>query len=154
MRMKKIISLMLATAALSASTAVLAQSPSVILNGEKLAFETDPYIEDDLTMVPFRAIFEAVGASVIWDESTRTVIAMGNLNGNATSIALQIDSVDAFVNNEKVLLEKAAEITNDSTFVPLRFVMESLGADVQWDNDTYSVIITTNQEAENGSEEN
>lgn len=154
MRMKKIISLMLACVALSASTAAFAASPSVILNGEKLAFETEPYIEDDLTMVPFRAIFEAVGASVIWDETTRTVIAMGNVNGSATSVALQIDSVDAFVNNEKVVLEKAAEITNDSTFVPLRFVMEALGADVQWDNDAYSVLITTSKEAENGTEEN
>ena len=154
MRMKKIISLMLTCVALSASTAAFAASPSVILNGEKLAFETEPYIEDDLTMVPFRAIFEAVGASVIWDETTRTVIAMGNLNGSATSVALQIDSVDAFVNNEKVVLEKAAEITNDSTFVPLRFVMEALGADVQWDNDAYSVLITTSKEAENGTEEN
>lgn len=154
MKLKKIISLMLATAALSASTAVLAASPSVILNGQKLVFDTDPYIEDDLTMVPFRAIFEAVGANVVWDESTRTVIAMGNLKGSTTWITLQIDSAYAFVNDQKVQLEKAAEITNDSTFVPLRFVMESLGADVEWDNDTYSVLITTNQEAEDGTEEN
>ncbi|MGN0180949.1 MAG: copper amine oxidase N-terminal domain-containing protein, partial [Candidatus Ornithomonoglobus sp.] len=50
---------------------------------------------------------------------------------------------EAFVNDRKVELEAAAEITGDRTFVPLHFVMESLGAQVDWDGDTYTVSITT-----------
>ena len=142
--MKKTISILpFALSAMLFSQTAFAASPSVIFNGEKLEFETEPYIEDDLTMVPFRAIFEAAEINVIWEESAKTIIAIGEINGVASSIALQIDSADAFVNGVKYELEKPAVIRNDNTFVPLRFVMESLGADVQWDEGNYSVIITT-----------
>ena len=87
-------------------------------------------------MVPSRALFEAVDADVVWDAETQTVIAVRPDEAGSTSITLQIGSTDAFVNEEKVTLDKAAEITGDRTFVPLRFVMESLGADVEWDPDT------------------
>lgn len=141
--MKKIISGIIAVSALCSATAVLADSPKVYLNGTEMTFESAPYISEERTMVPFRAIFEAVGADVIWDEETQTVIAVKQDGDTSTSVTLQVGKPDAFVNDQKVTLDKAAEITNDFTFVPLRFVMESLGAEVEWDNDSYSVIITT-----------
>ena len=48
---------------------------SVFVNGEKLAFDQPPVIQQDRTLVPMRAIFEALGATVLWDESTQTVTA-------------------------------------------------------------------------------
>ena len=141
--MKKIISCIIAASTVCCSTAALADTPKVFLNGTEMTFDEQPYISEDRTMVPFRAIFEAVDADVIWDEETQTVIAVKQNNTESTSITLQIGRPEAFVNEQKVTLDKAAEITNDYTFVPLRFVMESLGADVEWDNDNYSVIITT-----------
>ena len=142
--MKKFISGIIISASVLSSAVAFAQAPSVYLNGEKMTFEADPYISEERTMVPFRAIFEAVDADVMWDEQTRTVIAVKSTDSETTSIALQIGSDKAFVNGAEVTLDKPAEITSDFTFVPLRFVMESLGANVEWDNDAYSVIITTN----------
>ena len=140
--MKKIISCVIAAAAVCCTSAALADTPKVFLNGTEMTFDTAPYISDDRTMVPFRAVFEAVGADVIWDEETQTVIAVKQDGAEATSVTLQVGKTEAFVNEEKVTLDKAAEITNDLTFVPLRFVMESLGAEVEWDQAEYSVIIT------------
>ena len=137
--MKKIISGILAAGMLLCGTAALADTPSVYFNGEKMTFEVDPYITNERTMVPCRAIFEAVGADVIWDEDTQTVIAVKD----DTSVTLQVGNTSAFVNSELVALDAPAEITADFTFVPLRFVMESLGAEVTWDDASYSVGIIT-----------
>ncbi len=139
---KSIISLISIFALLFGMTA-FAQTPSVYFDGEKMTFESDPYITDERTMVPFRAIFEKAGASVMWDGETRTVIAIKTQGETITSIALQIDSDVAFVNDKAVTLDVPAQIKDDFTFVPLRFVMESLGADVSWDGGTYSAIIKT-----------
>ncbi len=141
--MKKTASCFIAAAALMCATQALASSPTVYFNGTEMTFDAEPYISEDRTMVPFRALFEAVDADVVWDAETQTVIAVRPDEAGSTSITLQIGSTDAFVNEEKVTLDKAAEITGDRTFVPLRFVMESLGADVEWDPDTASVYITT-----------
>ncbi len=140
--MKKFIACAIAASAVCCSSAALADTPKVFFNGEEMSFDTAPYISGDRTMVPFRAVFEAVGADVIWDEETQTVIAVKQTGEEAASVTLQVGKTDAFVNEEKVTLDKAAEITGDHTFVPLRFVMESLGADVEWDQQSYSVMIT------------
>lgn len=142
--MKKIISMLMLIAALFSLSAFAADNePSVYLNGEQMTFEVNPFIENDRTLVPMRAIFEAVGAKVEWDEETETVYAIREKNGEFSSVTLQIGNVTAFVNSEENILDVAAQIKGDRTFVPLRFVVESLGEKVEWDNDNYAVIITT-----------
>lgn len=141
--MKKLVALTLASACMLSTAAIAASNePSVYLDGEKMTFDVNPFIENDRTLVPFRAIFEAVGAEVEWDGETRTVIAAREKNGETTFITLQIDST-AFVNSEEKTLDVPAKIVGDRTFVPLRFVIEALGEKVEWDNDNYSVVITT-----------
>lgn len=143
--MKKILSAIIAGTILTASAGVLAadNEPLVYMNGVKMDFETNPFIENDNTLVPMRAIFEAVGATVNWDEETRTVNAVRVKNGETNVVTLQIDSNLAFINSDGKELEVAPKIVNDLTFVPLRFVVESLGEKVEWDAENYSVIITT-----------
>lgn len=143
--MKKLVALTLASACMLSTAAIAASNePSVYLDGEKMTFDVNPFIENDRTLVPFRAIFEAVGAEVEWDAETRTVIAARDKNGETTVITLQIDST-AFVNSEEKTLDVPAKIVGDRTFVPLRFVIEALGEKVEWDNANYSVVITTAQ---------
>lgn len=143
--MKKLVTLTLASACMLSTAAIAASNePSVYLDGEKMTFDVNPFIENDRTLVPFRAIFEAVGAEVEWDAETRTVIAARDKNGETTVITLQIDST-AFVNSEEKTLDVPAKIVGDRTFVPLRFVIEALGEKVEWDNANYSVVITTAQ---------
>lgn len=115
----------------------------VNLDGAPMTFDVAPFIENDRTLVPLRAIFEAVGAVVEWDNDTRTAIAVREKDGVLTSIAIQADSKTAFVNSEAKILDTEAKIVGDRTFVPLRFVVESLGEKVDWDQDTYTVDITT-----------
>ncbi|MGN1115551.1 MAG: copper amine oxidase N-terminal domain-containing protein [Candidatus Ornithomonoglobus sp.] len=142
--MKKIIAGAAAAAALISAATAFAEGPTINFNGEQMTFDVDPYItETGNTMIPFRAIFEAADADVMWDDEMKTVIAVKGSGEDSTSIVLQIGKNEAFVNDRKVELEAAAEITGDRTFVPLRFVMESLGAKVDWDGDTYTVSIIT-----------
>lgn len=141
--MKKLISVLTCAAAVCTATAVSA-APTVVFNGETMTFDVEPYIAENRTMVPMRAIFEKAGANVIWDADKHTVIAVKG-NDNPTYITLQIGNTSAFVNSTAVTLDKAAELVNDRTMVPLRFVMESLGANVTWDGAAQTVNITTKQ---------
>lgn len=143
---KKIISILLAAGLTLSAAAVMADNnPSVYINNEKLEFTDElPFIEDDRTLVPMRAIFEAIGASVTWDEETQTVYGIKtDENGEISLVVLQIGSEAAYKNSEEITLDVPAKIVGDRTFVPLRFVAEALDANVEWDGDNYSVIITT-----------
>lgn len=118
---------------------------SVKLNGKKLQFDAQPFIENDRTLVPLRKIFEAVGANVEWDDSTKTAIAMRVKNSEPVFVAVQADSKKAFINSDEKQLDVPARIVGDRAFVPLRFAAEALGEKVDWDADTYTVNITTKQ---------
>ena len=144
--MRKITAIVISVILALSSISVFAanREPSVYLNGEKMNFDVNPFIENDRTLVPMRAIFEAVGADVQWDDETKTVVAAREKNGETTFIALQINS-NAFVNSKQTELDVPAKIVNDRTFVPLRFVIESLGEKVEWDHENYAVRITTAQ---------
>ncbi len=117
---------------------------SVIVNGKTLAADPAPFIQGGRVLVPFRAIFEALGANVSWDESTQTVTGV---KGD-TSVILVIGQNTATIGDEKDNLDVPASIVNGHTVVPLRFVSESLGAQVDWDGGQRQVIINgavTNQ---------
>ncbi len=113
---------------------------SVRFNGNKVYFDQLPVIENDRTLVPLRAIFEALDAQVTWDGETRTVSAA---KGDR-SVSLTIDDVNATVNGAAEVLDVPAKIINDRTMVPVRFIAQSFGADVDWNPDTRTVIITAN----------
>ena len=121
-----------------AAPAAAADEISVYLNGQKMEFDVPPVLLNDRTMVPMRAIFEALGASVSWDDYTDT--ATGLKDGKSVSVT--IDRPEAYVGTEKVMLDQSPVILNDRTLVPLRFVSESYGAEVNWDDKTQTVSIT------------
>lgn len=111
---------------------------SVYLQGEKLSFDVEPVIQNDRVLVPMRAIFEKLGAKVSWDEATKT--AFGEKED--LSVALTIYSEDAVANGKTIKLDSVPIIRNNRTLVPLRFISESLGAHVDWNGNTRSVIIS------------
>lgn len=142
--MKKLLfSLSALVLSLTSVVSAFAATPTVYVDGEKLVTDVEPFIEEDRTMVPMRAIFEAVGASVTWDQDTQTVISIKNDEATQNVVVLQIGNTSAFVNSESVALDVPAKVINDRTFVPLRFVMESLDANVDWNPDTFTVTVTT-----------
>ncbi|OQB14384.1 MAG: Protease inhibitor precursor [Firmicutes bacterium ADurb.Bin193] len=111
----------------------------VIIDGVLQKFDQPPMLISDRTMVPMRAIFETLGAKVEWEEATQTVTAT---KGSFVAV-LKIGSNVAKINNVEKTLDVPATIINDRTLVPLRFVSESFGADVQWIEETETVVITT-----------
>ncbi len=112
---------------------------SVRLDGKKVYFDQLPTIVNDRTLVPLRAIFEALNAEVEWNGAIRTVTA----TKGDTVVVLTIDSTTPTVNGETQTLDAPAMIINSRTMVPARFVAQSFGADVDWDGTTRTVIIKT-----------
>lgn len=104
-------------------------SPRVALDGKILKFDTPPVIESGTTLVPLRQIFESLGASVSWNDAAGQITAQRDL----TSITLTVGSNEARVDNKKVSLLVPPKIIDGRTLVPLRFISESLGATVLWD---------------------
>ena len=114
-----------------------ASAIKVIVDDSELLLDVAPEIRSGRTLVPLRAIFEALDATVSWDDATRTVTA----KQGDTTIVLQIDNPIAQVNGKPVRLDQAPVISGGRTLVPVRFVSEALGAQVMWDGDTRTVFI-------------
>ncbi|TPG71547.1 copper amine oxidase N-terminal domain-containing protein [Brevibacillus laterosporus] len=111
----------------------------IFIDGELQFFKKAPVEINGRTLVPLRAIFEALGARVDWDEATQTVTAMKD----GTTIKLTIGSKVAYKNDKKLNLDVPAQLFNgDTTMVPIRFVSEALGAKVAWDGYSNAVIIS------------
>ncbi len=127
------------------ATVSAADNITVILNGEKLEFDVQPTLMNDRTMVPMRAIFEALDTTVYWSELNETVTAYSNTSG---SMVLPIGDTTATVNGEAYELDQPAVLKDGRTLVPIRFVSESLGAKVGWDDKTQTVTIDRVLDAE------
>ena len=113
---------------------------SVILNGSRLSFTQPPYVANDVTLVPMRAIFEALNASVDFDAAGRKITA----TKGETVIELVLGQKSAIKNGQTINLDVPADTRNGSTMVPLRFVAEALQAKVDWDNASRTITISTN----------
>lgn len=114
---------------------------SVFLNGNEIIFDQPPVIQNGRTLVPLRAIFEALGATVDWDGNTRTVTA----TKGDTIVKITIGDNKLYKNGKVIELDVPAQIINDRTLVPVRAVSEAFDCKVDWDGETKTVIITTNE---------
>lgn len=112
-------------------------APRVILDGRQLSFDVPPTIEQGRTLVPMRAIFEALGAEVSWDGATRTVTA----DREQVTVRLTVGVKTAYKNGAPVALDVPAKVVGGRTLVPLRFVSESLDCRVEWDPKAQTVTI-------------
>lgn len=99
---------------------------------------TAPIVINDRTLVPVRAIIEAMGGTVGWDGSERKV----TLELGGDTIMLYIDDTTAYFNNISSVLDTAPAIINDRTMLPIRFIAESFGFDVDWNGNTQEITIT------------
>ena len=111
----------------------------VHVNGHLLKFDSEPYMKNDSVFVGFRAILEALGAEVSWNQETNTVTAVKD----GTEVSFTIGSDTAYVNGEECKLPSEAELTNDSAMIPVRFISEKLGMKVSWEESGRLVVITS-----------
>lgn len=136
---KKLTALFLACILCIGATAFAQNSKvTVELNGEPIVFDVEPKIVNDRTMVPLRAIAEALDAFVFWNETDRSVLFS---KGDMVAM-LQIGNPKLFLNNDSLELDSPPVIVSDRTLVPLSVISESFGATVAWDDATKTVSIT------------
>lgn len=101
--------------------------------------DVSPIIINDRTMVPVRSIFEKMNAEVTWINSKKQVI----IKSLSKRIVLNVDKTRAYVDDKAIELDTAPVIVNDRTLIPVRFVSENLGYDVEWDNKERAVHINS-----------
>ena len=139
--MKKIMSLFLIIVMIFSMVTISAYAEDdikVYVYGKQLLSDVAPQIVNDRTMVPMRAIFEALECTVDWDQDTLTSTATA---ADSKVISLTMGSSIMKVNNKNVVLDSAPFISNDRTLVPVRAISESLDCEVSWDGDTKTVGI-------------
>ena len=122
---------------LAAGTAQAESEIEVFVEGSPISFQKAPFVADGTTLVPFRALFESLGLTVEWHEETRTIFGAGD----DIEILLQLDNKTAVVNGEEIALSQAPRSIDGSTFVPLRFVGEATGREVNWEESTRTIAI-------------
>lgn len=138
--MKKIISIVLTLVMLLSSITVLAADTdkvTVNMNGAEMQFDVEPIIENGRTLVPFRAIFEALGCSVSYysKDGIQTVSAYrGDDN-----LMITIGENKMYFGAKEITLDVPAKIVNDRTLVPLRAVSEAFDTEVIWYDDINTV---------------
>lgn len=113
----------------------------VRINGDLLKFDDQyPIVLDGHTLIPIRGIATALGAEVEWhhEEYTASVVK------GDVSIEIPINENIVYVNGEPVELDCTAQILNGRTMLPLRFIAETFDAQVDWEQDTRTVLISNN----------
>ncbi|SMG25982.1 N-acetylmuramoyl-L-alanine amidase family protein [Paenibacillus aquistagni] len=116
-----------------------APQPSLYLDGSSIKTPEPITLKNNFVMVPIRVVSETLGYKVDWEKNTRMVV----IYGDNKRIELKIDSKTATINSKEVKLDQPAYISGGSTLVPLRFVGESMGLTVDWDNSSKSVYLFT-----------
>lgn len=110
---------------------------SVTVDAEPLQVTTPPVMENGTTLVPMRAIFEALGMTLNWDDATKTATA----TNDDTEIKLTLGSTTAYVDGKATTLSVPAKSINGSTMVPVRFISEALGNTIDWNGEDQAVNV-------------
>jgi hypothetical protein len=138
----------------SANEAVL-ESPnvSILIDGNKGTYEAVPIIVNKRTLLPFRAVLVNLGVPndddhIIWNGEESSVTVIYNTDGNEIKISLKINDNEAMVNDSKEELDVAPMLYNSRTYIPARFIAQSLGKNVDWDGSTSTVYITDGEKYE------
>lgn len=117
----------------------------VILNGTKISFpDQQPIIENSRTLVPVRFVSEALGANVDWIQAEKKVV----ITKDSKKIEMVVGQRKVKIDRKVIELDVASKFQNDRTLVPLRFISEAFGCQVDWDQKSYTVNINTVNETE------
>lgn len=127
----------------------------IIMDGKTIDTEFPSFVHVDRTLVPIRFVAENYGAKVDWDEKTSTAI----VNHNGKEARFTIDSNIAYIDGQKIILDKNAipklvsfQDKGARTMVPLRIVTETFGYEVGWDEDENAPYINSKVEDNNGGD--
>ncbi|WP_018923044.1 copper amine oxidase N-terminal domain-containing protein [Salsuginibacillus kocurii] len=119
------------------STQAYYSSPNVLVNGETPNFTNLPSITNNRTLVEFRPIIEALDLNVSWDGATGTI----ETSGEGPEVNMQVGSRYATVNGETHELDVAPTVVEGRTVIPLRFISEASGYEVEWNQTANTAFI-------------
>lgn len=139
----------------------LAKDVNIVIDGEELNLDVAPQIIDGRVMVPIRGVLENLGALVKWDDETQTVSA----RKSSKTVSLEIGSNDVTLDKgetnddgsaktETIQTDVAAQLVSDRTLVPLRVISEAMGYSVDWNDETYTVSISTDNDEDESWKDN
>ena len=115
---------------------------NIKIDGEYEYFYDKPVLTDGRVLLPFREMFELFEMKVSWDEANNRATA----ENSTAKIELTVDDTTAYVNGEAKILDVPAKIVGERTYIPVRFIAESLGHTVGWSNTSQTVTITTGKD--------
>jgi len=128
----------------SLQNANAAASPiRVLVDGKEVVFDASPFIENGRVLVPIRGIAEALDFDVEWLPELKYIVLTSKPGSVERMIVISPGEEYAIVDFEPIGLDVPAKIVKGRTYLPLRFVGESMGADVQWDPSARTVRITS-----------
>lgn len=118
-----------------------ANSAELKVSGKYVNFtDARPYVKNGRIFLPFRALFESIGATVGYDFSNaKSLKVWGTKDGN--TVELFVGNLKAFRNGSVLLMDVKPELVDGRTMIPVRFAAEALGMKVTWDETTRTVII-------------
>lgn len=140
--MKKLVAVVLTVLMAFSSFVVLANTNEdikLVVDGKLVQTDVPPIIVNDRTMVPFRAIFEALDIPVEWNANLR----MAYTTKEGSAVILTVDSEKMVVNGEVVILEVPPFISDSRLLVPARAICEALDCKVEWLDESRTVIVKT-----------
>lgn len=140
---KRIIAKVLALSMILPSFVMADEGIKVNVNGVKVEMDQVPIIENGRTLVPLRAVAEALGCEVVWDNTAKTA---SFVQGDVTAIVTVGENyilVGDGVYNEQFPIDTPAVIINSRTMIPLRALSECFGFDVKWDSASKTVDINS-----------
>ena len=114
-------------------------SKTTLVNDKTLLLDVAPFIDSTAyrTMIPIRFISENMGADVLWNQELKQV----TIKGYNQVVVLTVGSKIVYVNGQRRILDVSPVVKDGRTFVPIRFVSETLGAEVSWESIARKVII-------------
>lgn len=114
----------------------------VFIKGNEVEFDIAPVIKSGRTLIPVRAVSNALGANVDWNSDSKTITITKSAYGNADNVVkITLDSDIALVNGKEVKIDVPAQSINNRTMVPLRFIAIVLNQEVEYDSETGAVTI-------------
>ena len=120
------------------SSPCFANSISLTINNKSIDMPVNPVNESDTTLVPLRVITENMGATLNFDNTSKTI----NLKKDDNIISLTIGSKNATVNDSPMTLSLEPKLINNTTMVPIRFISENFECIVNWISEKQLIEIT------------
>ncbi|WP_276351516.1 N-acetylmuramoyl-L-alanine amidase family protein [Cohnella caldifontis] len=130
------------TSAAAQKTAPTPVQPKLYLNGKELASEVPPALVHASVLVPIRTVAENLGYKVGWDGKKKQV----SVKEGSTEILMTLNDPKAKVNGKTVQMTEPPVLQSETTLIPIRFVGETFGLQILWDNGSKSAFLFTDAE--------